>query len=213
MNLTNEESDLTRWIDGELSEEQAARLLAEHPEWRDQRDTALALGEQLRDAVTLERELPYVDFFHHQIRRRIEGDIFSDEAPERHPPVVVEEEGAYRAPLFQRLRWLSAAGFVVTFGALVAFVLNQSPADRSEVVSTYTPNPEVSVVTSYHPGAEATIIQLIGAPDLPANAPALSLPQTLDRVLFQIDSRELGLPVSVLSGESDQMPGAVLVGS
>lgn len=214
MNLTNEETDLTRWIDGELSEDEAARLLAEHPEWEDQRAAAAVLGDQLRASVPLERELPHADFFHHQIRRRIEGDIFDAEAPES-PLPTAEEESSFRPPLFQRLRWLSAAGFVVTFGALVAFVLNQTPDDRSEVVSTYTPNPDVSVITTYHPGAEATIIQLIGAPDIPAHSSAsLSLPRTLDRVLFELDSQALGRPISVLSGEADgdQMPGAVLVG-
>lgn len=214
MNSPTEETHLTRWIDGEISEEEAARLLeSTRPDWREEAASATALGDQLRTAIPAERDLPYADFFNHQVRRRIEGDVFSEEAPATREPVAAESEPT-TFPLFQRLRWLSAFGFVACVGAIVVIAMRNAPGDRSEVVSTYTPNPEVSVVTDYDSDAGATVIRLIGAPDMPPLASPLSTADAVDRVLFQLDSREIGRPVSVMpgDGEKDDIPGKVLVG-
>ncbi|MCB1232299.1 MAG: hypothetical protein KDN19_18770 [Verrucomicrobiae bacterium] len=211
-----EEEHLTRWIDGEISEEEAARLLGEsRPDWRDEAAATAALGDQLRAAIPAERELPYADFFNHQIRRRIEGDVFSDEAIAAREDVA-EEAGEERVtfPLFQQLRWLSAFGFAACLGGIIFLATKNTPGDRSEIVSTYAPDPEMSVVTAYNPDAEATIIQLIGAPSVPAEDTRTATAKAVDRVLFQLDSHEIGRPVSVIAreGSRDDMPGAVLVG-
>ncbi len=220
MKPTAEETHLTRWIDGELSDEEAADLLRGRPGWRDEAAFASALGDRLRAVVSVEQELPYADFFSHQIRRRIEGGIFSDEpSPDREEEAVESTSGPAAFSMFQRLRWMAGAGFLVTLGALVAFVVNQAaPADRSEVVSTYTPDPRVSVNTAYHPEAGATVIHLIGAPSSPPlpSVSALSDPvpgAVRGRVIFRLDSRAIGRPVSVLArGTADEMPGTLLVG-
>lgn len=216
MNPKPEETHLTRWIDGEISEEEAARLLDEtQPDWRADAEAATALGDQLRAAIPAEREMPYADFFNHQVRRRIEGDIFSDEAPAREAAVAeTETEVTNSFPLFQRLRWLSALGFVLCVGAIAIMAMQNVPSDRSEVVSTYSPDPEVTVETAYHPEAEATVIQLIGAPEIPGADGRTATARAVDRVLFQLDSDEIGRPVSVIprEGANDNLPGGVLVG-
>lgn len=215
MNPKPEETHLTRWIDGEISEEEAARLLDDtHPDWRTEAEAASALGDRLRAAIPAEREMPYADFFNHQVRRRVEGDIFSDDAPVREVAAEKETEVADSFPLFQRLRWLSALGFVLCVSAIAIMAMRNAPNERSEVVSTYTPDPEISVETAYHPEAEATVIQLIGAPEIPDESGRTATAKAVDRVLFQLDSREIGRPVSVIPGEGadDEMPGAVLVG-
>ena len=219
MKPTAEETHLTRWIDGELSEEEAAELLRDHPDWREQGAAAIAIGDQLRASVSIEKELPYADFFSHQIRRRIEGDVFEEDekAPATRDTETAPESAAPFFSLFGRLRWLAGVGFIVTFGALVAFVMNQNTgaSHRSEIVSTYTPDPNVTVTTSYHPEADATVIQLVGAPDSPASvASPISVVRANGRVLFQLDSDDIGRSVSVLAGDdaTDEMPGTILVG-
>lgn len=220
MKPTTDEAQLTRWIDGELSEaeaEAAARLEA-HPDCQAERESARALGDSLRQAFAATPDIPYPDFFNHQIRRRIGEDVFS--RTRELEPVDAEAGEAMRFPLFQRLRWLSAFGFVVAAGALVVMVLRQGPGDRSEVVSTYTPSVGATAVAAYDAASGATVIRLDGVPPIPADmvvgdppgGPRADSAQA-GRVLFSIDRGTFGCPASVLSGDNpaDPLPGTMLV--
>ncbi|MCB1089174.1 MAG: hypothetical protein KDM63_19210, partial [Verrucomicrobiae bacterium] len=175
-------------------------------------EAALRIGDGLRSAFSEDRDIPYADFFSHQVRRRITEEEFSSVAA----PDTAEEPVTF--PLFQRLRWLSAVGFVLAFGALVALVMNHQDSGRSEVVSTYTPTPGASVTTAYDPGAHATVIRLAGIPDIPSSVVIGNLlqgePHNIGRELFSLESRSLGCPIRVLArdDQADDFPGVLLVG-
>lgn len=220
MKATAEEEALTRWIDGELSDDDAARF-ASRPGWAEEKESALALGQALRASIPAERELPHADFFQHQLRRRLEGGVFSTEEVEADSPRrsgTRSSEAPQAFPLFARLRWLSALGFAACLGgiALLAWNGTRDAGDRSEVVHAYAPDPEVVVSTAYDSDAGATVIRLTGVRPLPADRllfPFAPGEEPGRRLLYSLESRDMGGPVSVYSrGSGDEMPGAVLVG-
>jgi anti-sigma factor RsiW len=209
MKPTAPEDQMTRWVDGELSEEEARALLQAHPEAHAERESAQSIGYSLRAAFSDERDIPYADFFNHQIRRRIGDDVFSRETE----PAGAESEEPMKFPIFQRLRWISAAGFVLTLGALIGLTMRQGPEDISEVVSTYTPTPGATATSLYDADAGATVIRLEGVPPIPASVVIGGVLERAGRVIFSLNSRELGCPISVLAGDNpaDEFPGAMLV--
>lgn len=218
MEPTDDELELTRWIDGELSEEEAERLLRENPDWPEKAEAASLLGDSLRKELPQPEEPPYADFFNHQIRRRIEGnDVFAREGAIAAPgPQEAEAPGGIS--LFGRLRWLAGAGFLGVASILVFFVASQSPSfDRTEIVNLYTPVAGVSASTLYHDEAAATVVHLEGLADVaPSTAylPASSrVPKEGGPVFYRFESPAIGRPVSVLSqNDANPMPRAILVG-
>lgn len=204
---------MTRWIDGRLTAEEAKRALAAHPEWETEKRDATALGETLRASCALEGKIPYADFFNHQVRRRI-----SEEDSESAQPAFQDgDEAVMRFPLFQRLRWLAGAGFLVMLGILIAMATRQ-PADRSEVVSLYTPLPGARVSAVYESEAGATVIRLDGLEPLPETV-ALSESGREEgktagsHVIYTVPLDEIGRPISLLAAddEPDDFPRALLV--
>ena len=209
MKPTADEDRVTRWIDGALTGEEAEALLRTHPELLAERESAEMIGNALRAAFSEPRDIPYADFFNHQISRRIGDDVFSRESEAARPA----SDEPMRFPLFQRLRWISALGFVIALGAMVGLTMRQGSSDHSEVVSIYTPTPGATATSSYDSEAGATVIRLDGVPPLPASVVIGGILGRAGRVLFSLDSRELGGPISVLAGESpeDELPGTLLV--
>ena len=231
MEPTDEEKDFTRWLDGELSEEEAARLLEKHPEWPARAEAFEAIGNDLRTAFQGNEDIPYADFFSHQVRNRIEGDdVFASRGAAAEPVTSAAPEPvgpeASPFPLFARLRWLSAAGFLIVLGILVVMMFNQpNPKDRTEIVGLYTPDDHVYATTRYDDEAAATVIHLEGLTDVPASTvfyPAsyskehhmvLAEPPKKGPLVYEFESPDWGRPVSVHSrAAGDRMPGAILVG-
>lgn len=216
MKPTVDETLLTRWIDGDLSEAEAAALLETHPEILAEKEAAATLGNLLRQANASTPDIPYADFFNHQIKRRIanDEDVFSRETSVA-AAAAADEPMVF--PLFQRLRWLSAIGFVVTLGLLVGLGLRSDENSHTEVVSTYSPAEGATVTSAYDSVAGATVIRLDGVPPIPADVvigdvPAGRLSQ-LHRVIYSTQSGSLGCPMSILAGEKagDPLPEALLV--
>jgi hypothetical protein len=204
---------MTRWIDGRLTEAEASDALSAHPEWAAEKRDAEALGDALRASCSLEGNIPYADFFNHQVRRRI-----SEEDAESAQPAFQEgDESVMRFPVFQRLRWLAGAGFLIMLGILITMATRQ-PADRSEVVSLYTPLPGARVSAVYESGAGATVIRLEGLEPL-SEAVALVKAETEagktagSHVIYSVLSTEIGRRMSLLAAddEADDFPRALLV--
>lgn len=166
-----DEQRITRWIDGELDDGEVADLLEAHPELADEKIEAGALGDLLRTELGPDREadVPYADFFSHRVHQRIaEGDLGEDES-DASDGVGLREE-AQILPLFTRLRFAAGLAFVLMLVSIVGYAMFTSspPAFGSEVVSTYTPDPSVTATTRYSSEAEATIIELDGLAEVPA---------------------------------------------
>ncbi len=168
MKPTDEER-ITLWIDGELSDSDVADLLVADPELASVKREATNLGDLLRQELKADRaaDVPHADFFSHRLRERIveEANADSSDASAR---VSLREE-AQILPLFTRMRFAAGLAFVVMLAAMIghAILTSSSTAVGSEVVSTYTPDPDVTATTRYSDEAEATVIVLEGIAEVP----------------------------------------------
>lgn len=159
----SEQERLTRWVDGELTDDDVRDLLEAHPEMKNAREDSHRIGDLLRSEIKPEEKVPHADFFNHQIQRRIESV-----EPER---TTGWRDELTLFPLFTRFRLISGFGFTAVFLGLIAFGLGTPPADRSEVVMTYTPVPGATATTEYHRGAAATVIRIAGIDDVRESEP------------------------------------------
>src|SRR5688500_7053641 len=91
---TPDDQLLARWLDGELSEQEATRfeaMMTADPALREEADTMRKISQALRDHVVMEREVPHADFFNSQIQERI-ADV--QRAEERaHTPATLAAGG------------------------------------------------------------------------------------------------------------------------
>ena len=161
--MNRKEELITRWIDGELNEETLGEfeaLMAEDPAFCSQvREEADGIRSAMRSEISAEIEPPYPDFFNNQIQKRIrqESDVA---APAR------ATGGA------SVLWWLRSP---LTWGAAALFMLmlltrngDREGEGGSYVVSTYAPDPRVSVERAeYDDDAQATVIMLTGLERIP----------------------------------------------
>lgn len=163
-----EEEKITQWIDGKLADDQVRDLLESHPELAELKKSARETGKVLRQGLPLEEDLPYPDFFNHRIRQRLEEDN-----TESTPSTVSLREEARVLPWFTRSRLFAGLAFsAMAIGLIVYSVVGPDPADfgeHTEIVGTYTPNPEVLASSHYDKEAEATIIRLDGLEEIPAD--------------------------------------------
>ena len=168
MKPTDEER-ITRWIDGELSDSDVADLLSADPELTTAKREAGELGELLRQELKPERsaDVPHADFFSHRLRERIveEANTGSSDAS---AGLSLREE-ARILPLVTRMRFAAGMAFVLMLAAMIGHAVwtTSSSAAGSEVVSTYTPDPDVVATTRYSSEAEATVIVLEGVAEVP----------------------------------------------
>lgn len=163
-----EEEKLTEWIDGKLDDDQVRSLLDEHPELIDLKKSAAETGNLLRQELPLEENLPYPDFFNHRIQQRLQEEDTDTDASS----VSLKEEDQF-LPLFTRSRLFAGFAFaVLAIGLIVHSILGPDPAGsgaHTEVVGTYTPNPQVLASSHYNADAGATIILLDGLEEIPSD--------------------------------------------
>jgi len=163
-----DEEKLTLWIDGQLEDDQVRDLLDAHPELADLKKSAGETGKLLRQQLPLEEDLPYPDFFNHRIRQRLE----KEDTDAKLPALALKEE-AQLFPWFTRSRLFAGFAFTaIAIGLIVHSVLGPDPtgsSDHTEIVGTYTPNPQVLASSRYDADAGATIIQLDGLAEIPAD--------------------------------------------
>jgi len=168
MKPTDEER-ITRWIDGELSDSDVADLLTADPELAAAKREATDLGDLLRQELKPDRagDVPHADFFSHRLRERIVEEANAESSPSS-AGVSLREE-AKILPLFTRMRFAAGLAFVVMLAAMIghAVFTTSSTAAGSEVVSTYTPDPDVIATTRYSDEAGATVIVLEGVEEVP----------------------------------------------
>lgn len=200
-----DEEKLTLWIDGQLEDNQVRDLLDAHPELADLKKSAAETGKLLRQQLPLEEDLPYPDFFNHRIRQR----LVEDDAETELPALALKEE-AQLFPWFTRSRLFAGFAFAaLAIGLIVHSVLGPNPAgssDHTEIVGTYTPNPQVFASSHYDADAGVTIIQLDGLEEIPADMqisgifprsyqPDASLAATTFR------SRDTNEPIAILEND------------
>ncbi|MFP6872722.1 MAG: hypothetical protein VCA55_04360 [Verrucomicrobiales bacterium] len=161
--MNRKEELITRWIDGALdgdTREEFDALMADDPEFCARiRAEAEETGRTLRSEISAEVEPPYPDFFNSQIQKRIR---------EQDNAVV----HGYARSSTSVLWWLRSP---FTWGAAAVFMVllltrndDRRDAGGSYVVSTYAPDPAVSVERAeYDDDAGATVIMLSGLARIP----------------------------------------------
>lgn len=160
--MTREEELITRWIDGELGTEEEIefnKLYKLNPDYYDAliEDSKLS-QELLRSTFDAEKEVPYGDFFNHQIRKKIHEDN--------------SNASSSTGVLFDMLTWLRSP---FTWAAAVCFIAlivigpqSGVNTENNSIVSTYSPDPSVSIVSAeFNEQANATVIVLEGLEPVP----------------------------------------------
>jgi hypothetical protein len=161
--MNRKEELITRWIDGELdgdTRQEFDALMANDPEFCARiRTEAEGIGRALRSDMSAEVEPPYPDFFNSQIQKRIR----------QQDNTVVP---GYARASTSVLWWLRSP---FTWGAAALFMVllltrndDRVDSNGSYVVSTYAPDPRVSVERAeYDDDAQATVIMLTGLEPIP----------------------------------------------
>ncbi|MCF6311292.1 MAG: hypothetical protein L3J39_02470 [Verrucomicrobiales bacterium] len=160
-------TQITQWIDGELDDEQVRHLLDAQPELIELKQSADETGKLLRQELPQEENLPYPDFFNHRIQQR----LLEEDSPAAEPAAINMREEAHFFPLFTRSRLFAGLAFgALAIGLIVHSVFGPAnSATQSEIVGTYTPNPNVEASIQYNAEAQATIIVLEGLDAIPSD--------------------------------------------
>lgn len=160
-------TQITQWIDGELDDEQVRELLNTNPELIELKKSADEAGKLLRHELPLEENPPYPDFFNHRIQQR----LLEEDNAETQPAAASMREEARFFPMFTRSRLFAGLAFsALAIGLIVHSLLDPiNSSSQSEIVGTYTPNPNVEASIQYHAEAQATIISLEGLETIPSD--------------------------------------------
>ena len=202
---TSDEERLTRWFDGELEDDAVADLLARDPGLTEEKANAVRIQGLLREALHAEEKVPHADFFNAEVLRRVEAESDAEAG------LVRWSDEAEVFPRFTRFRVASALGFAAALVAMVAHTLSRPPADRSEVVNAFTPDPEVSATAEYHRSAEATVIRLTGLPEVPAGDGLHGMEMAPGRVVFSLHPMHASHTVHALADDPASLPGYLMV--
>ena len=153
-------------MDGEMTPAESAafeKRLESDPDLRAEVEQARHLTDLLRAEMPADMQVPHADFFNSQIQVRI-----AQESDSSRRPVA---EGGWLRQLFRSVA--SPWGFAAA-AALVALLVVMRPAadsrsaDSTWVTSSYTPNPSVTAHTYHSTAAGATVLELDGLPEIPA---------------------------------------------
>ncbi len=164
MKTTENNDQLTRWLDGELTPAERAAFEAEmqsNPLLQEEATMMKRISESLHQSVTLEMPVPHSDFFNSQIMDRV------------YELQKSEERAAEPSNTLSWFSWLRAPWAIAGAAALIAVTAliwqTSGTEDRTEIVSLYAPNPSVQAKTSYNAAADATVLTLDGLDTFPAD--------------------------------------------
>ncbi|MDP6860651.1 MAG: hypothetical protein QF426_12585 [Verrucomicrobiales bacterium] len=160
--MTEKEELVTRWIDGELSPDQELEFKQLEESDPDFCASFKAASEDLRESLLSEfhseMEVPHGDFFNSQIEKRIRQSYTKES----------ESSSVLSAAIIwikSPFTWVAASAFCLL---LVLSNKNLDQGIGSTVVSTYSPDPSVSIVSAgYNEEAGATVIKLEGLERIP----------------------------------------------
>lgn len=161
---SEENHDLIRWIDGEMTAEESRAFVAamqEDPQLAAEAESLRRLSERLKAHLPVEMPVPHSDFFHSQIQVRI-AQMEGEEARER-------EKAAATAGWLSWLRMPWLAGAAAAAFAIAGLVWTQNGASgRSTILSTYTPDSSVKAQVIENTEAGAIVLMLEGLAPIPA---------------------------------------------
>lgn len=164
---------VTRWIDGELTDQDISDLLQREPTLREQREAARGIGQRLRQEFDAEREVHFPEMFNRQILRRIEEEqkktVWSD-ASRFFSWLTLSEWGLPVAASATLMLFLCAG---LQFQGARHF--------RSRVVHTFTPNPAHAAQTKEIGRAGVAVISVQGLEPVPGSTQVMGFFPTQSR--------------------------------
>lgn len=199
---------LTRWIDGQLTPEEAALLeqkAAAMPELLIEKESAGRVGDLLRRHLPVSLEPPSPEFFTSRIMEEIRTASPAPAAarPSRLPAWLSWMRAAWFAPL------ASAAAVAVAF---IAWNHRSGGEPAGAAALTYTPNPRVIASSYFSEEAGATVIDLSNLDPVPDDQEIRAFelssaepPEPGEPVIFYAAS-DRSRPVAVLSKDSRDTP-------
>ena len=163
MKTTETNDSLTRWLDGAMDATERSAFEAElqqNPALRDEAESLRRMGAFLKGGISLEKPVPHADFFNSQIQEQILREQRADE----------RRSGAAKGPStwfgWLRMPWaIGAAAAVLALGFYL--ISRHNDSDQTQVLSLYTPDPEVEATVKYHPDSGATVLTLDGLQAIP----------------------------------------------
>jgi anti-sigma factor RsiW len=201
---------LIRWVDGQLTREESARVeqyLAAEPDLRRGKDEAAQLRTLLRAHLPATVEPPSPEFFTSRVMEEIRRDTPAARAPEKKRAsrwAWLREE--WFAPL------ASAAALVLIFIIWRPSV----PVKEELLVQAYTPDPHITARAYYSDEAQATVIDLQNASvsddrDIKAFDVASADPPAAGEPQVFYAANDSARPVMVLSLDSAEKPRVTIV--
>lgn len=164
---------VTRWIDGELTDQDIKDLLERDPSLVEEREAAREIGQTIRREFEAEREVPFPDMFNRQLFRRIDDErqktVWSS-ASRFFSWITLSEWGL---PL--------ASSATLMMFLCVGLQFQGSRHFRSRVVHTFTPNPAHVAKTSESGAAGVTVISLQGLDPVPESTQVMGFFPTSSR--------------------------------
>jgi len=161
--LTEDEIRLTRWLDGELGEDDVADLIEKDPDLIALRQDIARIGGSLREIFPPAEEPPFPELFNKQILRKIE------ELPANRWQAAWRLFQESLGDWWNESQWAlpATASAALLVGLAAVTGASASRISHSEVVHTYAPHPEHSVTSEFVRRAEATVIILDGLEAVP----------------------------------------------
>jgi anti-sigma-K factor RskA len=159
MKSPSEDHDLSRWLDGEMTDAERASFstrLAADPDLKAEVEMMQRMSSDLRAHLPAEMTVPYGDFFNSQIQVRL-----AQEEP------LIPEARASWLDWFRLPTLITATAAVVIAGFMI---MQKGPAAGDSVVlSIYVPNASVQARTFHSDEAQATVLMLDGVEAIPAD--------------------------------------------
>lgn len=166
---TPDDQLLGRWLDGELTPEEAARfeaMMAADPALREEAQSMKKMGEDIRAHVTMDREVPHADFFNSQIMER----ITAEQQAEQRAKTGSKATASAGWLDWLRMPWVYAGAAAVLVAGF--FLLQNRPLStdgHTQILSLYAPSATVKATASYNADADATVLMLDGLEAIPAD--------------------------------------------
>ena len=152
---------LTRWIDGQTTPEENARMesmCAHQPELAAERQSASALGNLLRQHLPAAQEPPSPEFFNSGIMTEIRRSM----------PAPAAARSAPRWMEWLRSPWFApAASAALVAVGFMAWQGRATTTPQAFVSTIYAPDPRVQASTFFSEEAGATVIDLQNLEALP----------------------------------------------
>ncbi|MEQ1748494.1 MAG: hypothetical protein ABL974_03675 [Prosthecobacter sp.] len=159
MKTPSEDHDLSRWLDGEMTDAERASFstrLAADPDLKAEVEMMQRMSSDLRAHLPAEMTVPYGDFFNSQIQVRL-----AQEEP------LIPEARASWLDWFRLPTLITASAAVAIAGFMI---MQKGPAAGDSVVlSIYVPNASVHARTFHSDEAQATVLMLDGVEAIPAD--------------------------------------------